>query len=262
MNILFDNQMVRSMVFYPRMARPHYTETPTGPISDGTITADGRIVLGYRLYRHSATAPLIVYFHGNAETAPEHNGVAALYAKIGLSLLVIDFRGYGWSTGQANISTLLTDMTGIYAAMPDLMQRHDIPMAPLFLMGRSLGTGCAIHMAHDYPDGFRGLIVESGFTELLKLSIVPDAFTKLAEPINSLQKMHDVQLPLLVIHGERDTLIPVEHGQALYDASPATIKRIARIARAGHNDLLVFGISTYFDAIEQFVTDVLAKPTG
>jgi hypothetical protein len=126
-------------------------------------------------------------------------------------------------------------------------------------MGRSLGTACAIHMAHENPAGFRGLIIESGFTELLKLSIISAALGKLAEPINSVQKMRDIQLPLLVIHGERDTLIPVEQGQSLYDASPATLKRIIRIPGAGHNDLLMYGVSSYFEAIESFVAAVMTN---
>ena len=255
MTTLFDNPLVRSMLFYPRVTRPRFTDSPVGPICDGTIAVDETVALGYRLYRLGDKSPLIVYFHGNGEIAAEHDETASLYRRIGLSLLVIDFRGYGWSGGQANISTLLADMTPVYKALPGLLQRHEIANAPLFLMGRSLGSACAIHLAHEHPDGFHGLIIESGFTELLKLSIVPAAIGKAIEPINSLQKMRDIQLPLLVVHGERDTLIPVDHGQALYDTSAATIKRIVRIAGAGHNDLLLYGLNAYFDAIPQFIED-------
>jgi len=255
MTTVFDNPLVRSMLFYPRAALPKYTDKLTGPISDGTIAIDETVALGYRLYCQGYRSPLIVYFHGNGEIAADHDETAELYARIGLSLLVIDYRGYGWSTGQANVSTLLADMTPVYKALPGLLQHHQIANAPLFLMGRSLGSACAIHLAHEHRDSFHGLIIESGFTELLKLSIVPSALGKVTEPINNVQKMRDIQLPLLVIHGEKDTLIPVDHGQALFDASPAAVKRIIRIEAAGHNDLLRYGISTYFEALKQFVGD-------
>jgi fermentation-respiration switch protein FrsA (DUF1100 family) len=65
--------------------------------------------------------------------------------------------------------------------------------------------------------------------------------------------MEEISLPLLVIHGENDTLIPVANGQALYDASPAAQKYLLRIAGAGHNDLMFVALDRYFRAITQFL---------
>jgi fermentation-respiration switch protein FrsA (DUF1100 family) len=65
--------------------------------------------------------------------------------------------------------------------------------------------------------------------------------------------MQQIHLPLLVLHGENDTLIPAAQGQALYDASPTADKRLVLIPRAGHNDVMVRDIATYFGAVREFV---------
>jgi hypothetical protein len=65
--------------------------------------------------------------------------------------------------------------------------------------------------------------------------------------------MAEIHLPLLVIHGERDMLLPVEHGQQLYDASPVENKTILRVKRAGHNDLMMVGQRQYFEMLGKFI---------
>jgi len=127
-------------------------------------------------------------------------------------------------------------------------------------MGRSLGSVPAIQAAHAYPERFKGLIIESGFAHtiplLARLGVPTDVLTGLPDPIGNARKIAEIGLPLLVIHGERDSLIPVENGQALYDASPATHKRLLRIPGAGHNDLLMADLDGYFAAIAHFLSAI------
>lgn len=72
-------------------------------------------------------------------------------------------------------------------------------------------------------------------------------------PLNNLNKIAQTDLPLLVIHGEADRLLPVENGQRLYDASPSTAKQIMRIIGAGHNDLLFIAGQKYFNTLQKFI---------
>jgi len=253
-----DNPLVLSTLFYPRPGTPGTSALDN--VHDGTIPVADDVVLGYRLYRHTPGAPLVVYFHGNGEIASDYDGIAPDYHRAGASLLVVDFRGYGWSTGKPLVSALLADVEPLLDALPDAIQAAGVTSTARLVMGRSLGSACAIHAAHHHPDHFNGLIIESGFARatrlLARLGLPERVLGGLHDPVGNDRKMAKIKLPLLVIHGERDQIIPVENGQALYDASPAEDKRLLRIPRAGHNDLLFYGGQPYFQAIKQFVDDV------
>jgi alpha-beta hydrolase superfamily lysophospholipase len=257
---LLDNPLVLSTLFYPRKATPGTSLRDN--VYDGTIPVDENesIVLGYRLYAHTPDAPVILYFHGNGEVASDYDSFAAEYHRAGAALLVVDYRGYGWSTGQPKVSALLSDVDPVIAALPDILRGAGLDSDTLLVMGRSLGSACAIHAAHHYPDRFRGLIIESGFAHaiplLARLGLPAHLLSNLPDPIGNLRKIETIHLPLLVIHGERDSLIPVANGQALYDSASTEQKRILRIPGAGHNDLLFYGIEPYFAAIAQFIAQL------
>ncbi len=261
--LFIDNPLILSILFHPRPARPG--GSPRAGIIDGTIPVAREVELGYRLYVHAPDAPLIVYFHGNAEVASDYDDLAPYYGRAGASLLVIDYRGYGWSTGRPLVSTLLPDAGAVAGALPILLEEASLSDVPLFVMGRSLGSAPAIHLTHAHPDLFKGLIIESGLAHtiplLARLGVPPTVLAGVPDPFGSVKKMESIDLPLLVIHGERDMLIPVQNGQALYDASPAALKRIERVPRAGHNDLLFHALNEYFAAIADFITAASQPPT-
>ncbi len=260
---ILDNPLILSILFYPQPANPGGNRRPG--VHDGTVPVEADVVLGYRLYVHTPTAPLILYFHGNGEIIPDYDGIAPMIHRCGASLLVIDYRGYGWSTGRPLVSTLLSDTEAVYRAMPEVLRQAGLSSVPLIVMGRSLGSACAIHLTHSHPDAFKGLIIESGFALtaplLARLGLPVDVLSGIPDPIGNVQKMEEIRLPLLVIHGERDTLIPISNGEALYRASPAEHKRIVSIKGAGHNDLLFYGIDQYFAAITEFLGDLAKAAT-
>ena len=125
-----------------------------------------------------------------------------------------------------------------------------------------MGSACAIHIAHQHPDNFTGLIIESGFAHtiplLARLGLPVESLGDIPDPIGNIPKMQEIRLPLLVIHGERDGIIPVRQGQTLYDSSPAQHKMLLRVPHAGHNDLVAIAKGRYFNAIRHFVADVLS----
>ncbi len=257
MNLL-DNPLVLSALFYPRQDKPR--DRPLDNVYDGLIPVEGDIVLGYRLYAYPELEPVILYFHGNGEIASDYDDIAPEFERAGASLLVVDYRGYGWSTGQPLVSALLSDTEAVNNALPGILQQAGLSEKAVLVMGRSLGSACAIHIAHRHPERFKGLIIESGFAHaiplLARLGLPVERLGSIPDPIGNLQKIRTLDMPLLVIHGELDSLIPVTNGQALYDASPARLKRIVRIEGAGHNDLLMYGLGQYFDAIAQFMASI------
>ncbi|MFC2172529.1 alpha/beta hydrolase [Acidobacteriota bacterium] len=252
---VLDNPMLLSILFHPRSASPGQGEQAA--ILDGTLPVEEHTGNGYRLFVHEPGAPVILYFHGNGEIAADYDGIAPAYKDVGASLLVVDYRGYGWSTGEPRISTLLPDAEAVATKCPEVLKNAGLENSPLFIMGRSLGSAPAIHLAHKFPQMFKGVIIESGFFEthpLLRTLGLPDGLIEgVPDPIENDRKVREISLPLLIIHGEQDFLIPVTNGQSLFDACPSESKRIVRIANAGHNDLLFYGVEEYFRAIKTFL---------
>ena len=122
-----------------------------------------------RLYPASAEAPAILYFHGNGEIAADYDFVAPAYTALGLTLLVIDYRGYGASDGTPTATNLLLDAVAVFEAASDVFEDNLLSPAQLYLMGRSLGSAAAIEVALQAGERMAGLIIESGFADTLAL---------------------------------------------------------------------------------------------
>ncbi len=256
---ILDTPLILSLLFYPQSTEPG--KSRVDGVTDGVIPVADNVELGYRLYAHQPDAPVILYFHGNGEIVSDYDDLAGEYRRAGASLLVVDYRGYGWSSGEPTISTFLPDVERVHQSVPSILKKAELGKhKALFLMGRSLGSSWAIHLAYRYPDSYNGLIIESGFAQLfpmlgrMGLQVLPGRRAK--DPIGNLNKMKEIKLPLLVIHGESDLLIPIKQGQMLYDASPATYKRLQIIERGGHNDLLFRGAEEYFNVITEFIREI------
>ncbi len=255
---LLDHPLLLNTLFYPRAEEPHTSRVKNAV--DGTIPVAEGVALGYRLFRYEDAPAVMLYWHGNGETAADYDEFAAAFRRAGASLMVVDYRGYGWSSGRPKFSTLLGDAERVGEALLDILRGAGLGGKPVLLMGRSLGSAPAIHLASQFPEQFKGLIVESGFGEVLpllaRLGLPVQAMGGIADPIGNLKKVAQIEMPLLVIHGEIDSLIPVANGQALYDASGAAHRRILRVRGAGHNDLLMVAAEQYFDAVAAFIRQV------
>ncbi|TET15129.1 MAG: alpha/beta fold hydrolase, partial [Dehalococcoidia bacterium] len=128
---------------------------------------------------------------------------------------------------------------------------------PLFVMGRSLGSLSAVELASSYPQETGGLILESGFASagrLLGYLSYAFRFPHLDEfEKASLENIRSITMPVLLIHGEYDEIIPHEQAQVFYQNVGSKDKRLLTIPGAGHNDLLLVGMEQYFSAIKEFV---------
>ena len=158
-----DNPIITSMLFHPRSATAGVSILDN--TVDGTIMIEEGIEIGYRFFIDNPQSPLILYFHGNGETASDYDFIAPMYQQVGLSLLVVDYRGYGWSTGKPLTSKMLPDAEQALASLPNILEQNGIENVPIFVKGRSLGSASAIHLAYKCPEKFCGLIVESGFSD-------------------------------------------------------------------------------------------------
>jgi alpha-beta hydrolase superfamily lysophospholipase len=221
------------------------------------VEVEPGVTVGGRLYPAAPEAPVVLYFHGNGEIAADYDDIASLYTRMGITLLVIDYRGYGRSDGAPTGSNLLADAVVVCDAVTTVCGENGLAPARFFVMGRSLGSAAAIEVALHAGEQLAGLVVESGFSDtmalLARLGVEVQGADEERDGFGNAAKMARVTLPTLIIHGQDDVLIPVSDGQELYNRCAASDKQLVLIPGAGHNDLMMVGMAQYFEAIRTFV---------
>jgi alpha-beta hydrolase superfamily lysophospholipase len=255
---VLDQPAVLQVMFYPRRSWPGIS--PVSNVHDGRVEVEPGVSVGYSLYPADPHSPLILYFHGNGEIARDYDSIAPFYTNLGISLLVADYRGYGWSDGFPTASSLVHDAPLVFQALGQMMKeaKNEVPQR-VFVMGRSLGSAAAIEVARHHQETIAGLIIESGFAHtsrlLARLGVVLGDLDETQDVFANLAKIGQINLPTLVIHGQADVLIPASEGVALYEgsAAPDDAKRLVIIPGAGHNDLLAVGADIYFEAVCKFM---------
>ncbi|MFW9853471.1 MAG: alpha/beta hydrolase [Candidatus Thorarchaeota archaeon] len=247
------------LLFHPRKNHGHITQTEDK--FSLSFEVEENIKLGGRFYRahQFKTAPNLMFFHGNGEIATDYDNIAPLYQELGINLSVMDFRGYGESTGIPTFSSLLMDAYEIFPLFRKFLNDNGF-MGPVSVMGRSLGSAPALELASHFQKDLQCLIIESGFANtyllLQRLGISEiHSHSDKAEAISALPIIREIKIPLLVIHGERDSIIPLEEGIALYQNAGSKRKEILIIPSAGHNDLLYWGRDDYMAAISGITRD-------
>jgi fermentation-respiration switch protein FrsA (DUF1100 family) len=201
-------------------------------------------------------APVLVWFHGNGETVA---GLAPLLREFqppGVALLAVDYRGYGASTGNPTVANSERDALVLWdwiAARPDL------DAARVVVYGRSVGSGPAVALAAQRP--VAGLIVESPFTSLGAMArrsfpIFPSFLA--GRGFNNLARIGDVRAPVLIIHGDRDSLIPTQMGRLLYERmiEKRGTAELWLIPGADHNSTYDVGGDDYVRKVRGFVQSV------
>jgi pimeloyl-ACP methyl ester carboxylesterase len=151
----------------------------------------------------------------------------------------------------------------VFEAMERVMHEDGLAPKHLYVMGRSLGSAAAIEIAARADERPAGLIIESGFANtfalLARLGLqVRAAQVRGADEerdgFDNAGKMSRIALPVLIIHGQDDVLIPASDAHELHRRCASPVKRLVLIPRAGHNDLMMVGTKTYMEAIRQFVS--------
>jgi hypothetical protein len=253
---LLDRPEVSRALFHPRKERL----SSGGRGSVHMIPVGQRVSVGARFHLAGPSALNLLFFHGNGEIAADYEDVGPIYNRIGINLLVSDYRGYGLSEGSPTVSSMLKDSHRIldYARTWLAANGHH---GPLVVMGRSLGSGPALELAA-FGDHIDGLIIESGFASavpllrLLGLEVERIGFGK-DTVFRNTDKIGAFKGPTLIIHARQDRIIPCADGEALYAASGAARKKMVRIDGAGHNDLFFVGMEPYLQAVAELARDLV-----
>jgi fermentation-respiration switch protein FrsA (DUF1100 family) len=197
-------------------------------------TADGLDNLAWFAPPRVAGAPTVVFFHGNACNLSCWSYKARAFVDAGLGMMMTGYRGYEGNGGDPDEAGLFADAR----AALDWLAGRGIAGRDVVLYGESLGSGVAVRMASERP--VAAVVLEAPYTTIADvarhhLPFVPVGWL-LRDRFDSLARIQDVQAPLLIVHGDRDTLIPSMLGRALYAAAREP-KRALWIADGGHSDL-------------------------
>ncbi len=215
--VMFVNQ--RRLIYYPRAA---YNRTPADvglSYEDVTLTTDDGVTLAAWYVPCEPARATVLHCHGNAENISHIcSSVQALH-QLGCSVLVLDYRGYGRSTGKPTEDGLYRDAE---AAWRYLTEVRGVPPKRIVLMGRSLGGAVVIDLATRHTPG--ALVVECTFPSVVDIArrLYPYLPVGLLcrDRFDSLKKVPQVRCPKLFFHGTYDGLVPLEDARRLFAAAP------------------------------------------
>jgi pimeloyl-ACP methyl ester carboxylesterase len=263
---VLDRPEILWVLFHPRR---DYGVVPPAGVYLVAVDVEPGVAVGGRLYPAADNSPAILYFHGNGEIAADYDGIAPLYTRLGITLLVADYRGYGRSDGAPTAGHLLTDAVAVFNDVGRILDENGLAPARLYVMGRSLGSAAAIEVALYAGGQLAGLIVESGLADTFALLERvggriqdPECLDEERDGFGNLAKMSRITMRTLVIHGQNDVLIPASDGRELHRRCAALDKRLVLIPGAGHNDLMMVGMAQYFEAVQMFVSGFHFRLSG
>jgi hypothetical protein len=223
---------------------------------DVHFAASDGVRLNAWLISAGADAPMVLWFHGNAGNIADRLDNARLLFDRGLSLFMVDYRGYGKSEGEPSEQGINEDGRAAY----DYLISRGIEPGSIIVFGRSLGSTVAIHLTS--LSKCAGVILESAFTNMAEMArrhypVIP-GLGGLKKKFPSIDRIGSIESPILFIHGDRDEIVPFELGRRLFDAATAE-KDFYTIKGAHHNDTYLVGGREYFDRFEKFAREKTGK---
>ncbi len=246
----------RMMIYFPQRGLEATPDSVGLDYEDVYLTAsDGTRIHGWHIPGRSGVT--LLWFHGNAGNISHRlDNILILNQRLGVSVLVIDYRGYGLSEGKPSEKGLYMDAEAAFGYLIDelgLEAERDV-----VLFGRSLGVGVAVEMGTRYK--VKGVILESGFTSIREMAEssgsplpIPLVLTLFEARYDSLSKIGRVESPVMVLHGDRDDTVPYWMAEKLY-ASASEPKTLYPIRGASHNDTYRVGGDGYFGVVKDFIS--------
>jgi uncharacterized protein len=228
----------RQLLYRPNKTRPGLADlAPLGVREVVLTTADGLSLFSWYL-PPGTNRPVIAYFHGNGGHIGYRAERLRRFAREGYGVLMAEYRGYAGNPGMPCEAGLYIDAE----AALDFLACERIAPSRLVLWGESLGSGVAVYLAARRE--VAGVILEAPFTSVAAAAqhhypFVPAAYL-IRDRFDSLSRIGRLRAPLLVLHGERDTIVPVRFGRTLLDAAPEP-KEGWFGPEAGHENLAQFG---------------------
>ncbi len=201
---------------------------------------------------HPQAQTTLLWFHGNAGNISDRLGnLRLLHEIVRTHIFIFDYRGYGQSQGSPSEQGTYKDAR---AALYYLRSRKDVQPQRIVFFGRSLGAAVAADLASH--ERSLALILESPFASIREMARSVFPFLPVGPFLRTrydvLEKITKVRSPVLVLHGDRDEIVPLEQGKMVFDAASEP-KEFYPIPGAHHNDTYATGGKNYFAKLKRFI---------
>ena len=239
----------RSLMYYPEQVRTSPAAAGLSEAQEIVLdTADGeKVIVWYVPPRQNK--PLLLYLHGNGGALRYRVDRFRALVEDGTGLVALSYRGYGGSTGSPSEAGLIADGDAAYA-----FAAARAPAERIVMFGESLGSGITVALAVTHRVG--GLVLEAPFTSAADIGARAYWFLPvrllMKDPFHSDAKIGKVAVPVLVMHGARDAIVPIGFGERLFSLANEP-KRFVRFADGSHNDLDRHGA---LDAVRDFLAKI------
>jgi uncharacterized protein len=250
----------KQMIFHPSATIERTPRQAGLDFEDLFFTAADGVRLNGWFIPHREARSTLVWFHGNAGNIGHRvDNIKLLHERVKVNIFIFDYRGYGRSAGAPSETGTYLDGEAALALMRTKL--GDDGADRIVLFGRSLGAAVAAEMAARSLS--QSLILESPFVSIAEMArlyfpllpIGPLLMTRY-DIQSTIQK---VKVPVLVLHGDRDSVVPFEHGKKIFAAAPEP-KAFFTIAGADHNDTYVIGGEAYYQKLKEFIDGGAEKP--
>jgi len=264
------------MTAYSKIDRPDIIDLlfsaqnrPSPPCPAGAedicLETSSGLALNCRYYSAAPDAPVLFIYPATTELYPHFDNLVSDYLQHGLNILLASYSGLDNNDGFPSVGTMLADCNSLFQLGVNWLKDKGC-IGPIFLMGQSLGSVCAIDTAWKNGDMIKGMIIESGiggtrsFLEAMGIKIDPLAITE-EEGFQNIEKIVEIKTPTLIFHGANDTLVPVAEAEKLQAASGAKTKQFFIIPGAEHCSVSQIGGALYVETIRQFTDTVCGVNT-
>ncbi|HYI09049.1 MAG TPA: alpha/beta fold hydrolase [Thermoanaerobaculia bacterium] len=254
--IAFSQFLRRTGMFFPDVY-------PTGRWTAGDFsvvpsehffqTADGLKLHAWLFQAKAPNAPVMIWFHGNAGNLTDRADMCVEFARRGISVFVFDYRGFGRSEGRTSESGVFKDSTAAFEYVRTLGDE------PVVLYGESVGGPYAAFVAKERK--VRAVVIENSFPSLREMGNalyrpLPLGWTA-PFALRTTKWLNEAGVPVLVMHGTRDAVIPYSLGKQLYD--DLKVPKEMLTSHAGHCEIPLFEANRYYDTVTRFVMKETAR---
>lgn len=220
-------------------------------------TSQGEEIPAFYINRREGAKYTLLFSHGNAEDL----GLIIRYFRevshiLNVNVFSYEYTGYGMSTGQPQEAAVYADIEAAFKYIRDVIRT---PWTQVIPYGRSIGTAPSIHLAMNFA--VRGLILQSPMVSIYRIPFRL-RFTLPGDVFANIDKIAHVCCPVFIIHGTRDEIVPVWHGQRLYEICKkhGTAYEAYVVEGADHNNLEVQAGDAFYDRLQRFLQHLETTP--
>lgn len=238
------------LIFLPEELPSDYVYSFDAKFDEHFITMEDGAEINALHFTQEESKGLIVYFHGNAGNLDRWGEVVYPFVEMGFEVFIIDYRGYGKSSGTKSQKALLSDADMVYK-----YAKHLAPENEIILFGRSLGSAFASYVAGKNDPSM--VILETPFSSLRDaakdfIPIYPTNYL-LRYNFKNYEYLETCEVPIYIFHGTEDEVVDFDSGQQLFKSLVGKSAEFFVIEGGHHNDLSMF--QPYWEAMNNVLSD-------